>query len=281
MPKAVRNRLRAGVGAAAGHTSRSALIRTGWARYLKVKQLIVNYAHFMSAIRLLPTLGLVIFSGLSISSLSALAAADSNQLPSQGLPAAAAQTDKSTSPVQADNLETSLRELHESLRRMKGDVDDILREVTRTEQSFNNGVPVSSNPWSQSPNYMINGGMAAQDALSHTVYLPPRLHWLNNSLAQMLDLKSKLQVETGNITKILASPDCNSATRSQGFVLSDITAELGRDIDGLEAVIRVDQPSNAKINVNAHKIGETISGMDRVGERLWKEAPRGLKSKLE
>jgi hypothetical protein len=216
----------------------------------------------------------------------------SGQKQSSGQPQSSGQTQSlqtqssgrthETAPVVAsatDNLETSLRELHESLRRMKGDIDDILHEVTRTEQVYNNGVPVSSNPWSQSPNYLINGGMVAQDALSHNVYLPPRTHWLDNSLAQLHDLQPKLQAETANITKLLGSPECNSATRAQGFVLSDITAELGKDLDGLQALIREEQPSNAKINVNAHKIVDTISGMDNVGDRLWKEAPRGLKAR--
>jgi len=192
-----------------------------------------------------------------------------NTLPPPAAAAAAAPA--------SDNLETSLRELHESLRRMKGDVGDILHEVTRTQELYNNGVPVSSSPWANNPSYLISGGQVAVDSLSHAVYLPPRMHWLNNSLAQLLDLQSKVQAETANIGKILKSPACNSAVRAQGFVLSDVSGELGRDLGGLETVIREDQPSNAKINVTAHKIADTISGMERVGDRLWKEAPRGLK----
>jgi hypothetical protein len=180
-------------------------------------------------------------------------------------------------PVKSDNLETCLRELHESLRRMKGDVNDVLHEVSRTQDVYNNGVPVSSNPWANSPNYLISGGMVAQDSLSHAVYLPPRSHWLNNSMTQMLDLETKLETETANIGKLLKTPGCSSAVRAQGFVLSDITTELGQELGVLQAAISEEKLSNAKISVNAHKIADTISGMEGVGDRLWKEAPRGLK----
>jgi hypothetical protein len=162
---------------------------------------------------------------------------------------------------------------------MKGDVGDIVHEVTRTQQVFPNGEPVSANPWSNNPNFNIYGGMVAQDAVSRVVYLPPRAHWLNNSLAQLSDLEAKLKEETANITKLLKLPACNSATRAQGFVLADVTIELGQDLDALEVLVHAEPIVNAQVNVAAHKIADTIAGMDRVGDRLWKEAPRGLKEK--
>jgi len=177
-----------------------------------------------------------------------------------------------------DNIELSLREVHETLRRMKGCTDDILHEVSRTQQVYNNGVPVTTSPWQLNPAYMAMN-MTAQDALSHNVYLPPRAHWLDNSLAQLRDLQSRLKAETANLSKLLQNPVCNSATRSQGFVMGDITLELAKDLDNLSALTKATPPSNAQINVATHKIIETISGLDKVGDRLWKEAPRGLKNK--
>ncbi len=211
---------------------------------------------------------------------STVAASPSSPATSASATSAASKAEpaSSASAPAADNLETSLRELHESLRRMKGDVDDILHEVTRTQEVYNNGVPVSSSPWANNPNYLISGGQVAVDSLSHAVYLPPRPHWLNNSLAQMLDLQAKVQAETANIGKILKSPACNSAVRAQGFVLSDVAGEIATDLGGLGTVIRENPPSNVIVKANANKVAEAISGMERVGDRLWKEAPRGLKT---
>ena len=161
---------------------------------------------------------------------------------------------------------------------MKGDNGDILHEVTRTEAVMPNGV--AEDRYTNGIPPQIQGlAMTDMDAMSHDVYLPARPHWLNNSLAQLLDLQSKLQAETAILAKIMADPECNSGTRAQGMVLGDITTEVGKDLGALEVLIRATPPKNADINLAAHKIDETLSGMGKVCDRLWKEAPRKLKSR--
>ncbi|MBS1991149.1 MAG: hypothetical protein JSS83_11560 [Cyanobacteria bacterium SZAS LIN-3] len=195
-------------------------------------------------------------------------------------PAPSASPTPAASPAVAapQNLSDCLAEIHETLRRMKGDSDDILHEVTRTQEVTRDGVAEDKTQRNMFPTYM-GTTMTALDALSRDVLLPPRPHWLNNSFAQMLDLQSKLQAETANITRIVGDPECSSGARAQGMVLGDITSELSKDLGALEVLIRETPPKNAGINLAAHKIGDTISGMEKVCDRLWKEAPRKLKSR--
>jgi hypothetical protein len=183
-------------------------------------------------------------------------------------------------PVQTDNLEESLRELHESLRRMKSDVDDILHEVTRTQEVFSNGAPVSgTTAITNSPEFNVYGGMTELDAVTHSVYMKPRPHWLDNSMAQLNDVQPTVVAETKMISKILNSPECKSDVRAQGFVLGDISNNLAKDLADLQAVLHEQPLVNAKITVMAKKVNGTIQGMYDVAARLWKEAPRDMKAK--
>jgi len=179
---------------------------------------------------------------------------------------------------QPQNLTTCMSELKETIRRMKGDSDDILHEVSRTQQVMPDGVAMDS--FSNGVPPQLQGmSMVALDSMSHDVYLPPRVHWLNNSLAQLLDLQSKVQAETAAIAKIMADPECSSGARAQGMVLSDISTELGKDLGAIEVLIRETPPKNANLNLAAHKIEDTLSGMEKVCDRIWKEAPRKFKSR--
>jgi hypothetical protein len=163
---------------------------------------------------------------------------------------------------------------------MKGDVDDILHEVTRTQEVFDNGTPVSATTAiTNSPTFNVLGGMTMIDATTHDVYRKPRPHWLDNSMSQLNDLQPTVQAETVMISKILGSPECNSAVRSQGFVLGDISTELGKDLTALQTVLHTEPLVNAKIVVMAQKVNGTIKGMYDVAARLWKEAPRDMKAK--
>lgn len=183
-------------------------------------------------------------------------------------------------PVQTDNLEESLRELHESLRRMKSDTDDILHEVTRTQEVFSNGAPVSSTTAiTNSPEFNVYGGMTELDAVTHSVYMKPRPHWLDNSMAQLNDVQPTVVTETKMISKILGSPECKSEVRAQGFVLGDISTNLAKDLADLQAALHEQPLVNAKITVMAKKVNGTIQGMYDVAARLWKEAPRDMKTK--
>jgi hypothetical protein len=193
--------------------------------------------------------------------------------------AAAPASARSITTAPAESLDSAIKEIHETLRRMSSAAGDMLHEVTRTEEVYNNGVPVgkNANPMALSPMYQMNGYQTLQDSLTHAVYLPPRPHWLKNSFDQLSDLQTKLAADAKDIKEILANPDCDSATRAQGMVLGDISAELGRDLDGLKADISAQPLSGAKINVTSHKIIDTISGMEKVADRVWKEAPKRLK----
>ena len=181
----------------------------------------------------------------------------------------------------ADNLDGAVKESKETLRRLNGAAGDMLHEVTRTEEIYNNGVPVGKNygAISGSPMYQMDGGQTLQDAASHAVYLPPRPHWLNNSYDQLTDFQKKIVVDAADIKRILADPSCDSAVRAQGSVFYDIVGELGQDLSALKLDISVDVPVGAKINVSTHKIIDTISGLERVLDRIWKEAPKALKKK--
>ena len=194
--------------------------------------------------------------------------------------AGGASTDpRAITTAPAESLDSAIKEIHETLRRMSSAAGDMLHEVTRTEEVYNNGVPVgkNANPMALSPMYQMNGYQTLQDSLTHAVYLPPRPHWLKNSFDQLSDLQTKLLSDAKDIKTILASPDCDSATRAQGMVLGDISIELGNDLDGLKADISAQPLSGAKINVTSHKIIDTIGGMEKVADRVWKEAPRRLK----
>ncbi|MBS1994882.1 MAG: hypothetical protein JSS86_01170 [Cyanobacteria bacterium SZAS LIN-2] len=195
-------------------------------------------------------------------------------------PAAAASPTPAASPAPAapQNFADCVAEVRETLRRMKGDNNDILHEVSRTEEVTPDGESADKLERNMFPGYM-GTTMTAVDAISRDVLLPPRPHWLNNSFAQMLDLQSKLQADTTNIVKIVGAPDCSSGARAQGMVLGDITTELSKDLGALEVVIRETPPKNNSIKLAANKIGDTISGMEKVCDRLWKEAPRKLKSR--
>jgi len=215
---------------------------------------------------------------LTMASAGILSASGQSTTPPAASPTPAPATPPATAAAQIPNLTTSMSELKETLRRMKGDSEDILHEVTRTEQVMPNGVAVDS--FSNNVPPQLQGvNMVAIDAMSHDVYLPPRVHWLNNSLAQLLDLQSKLQAETAIVAKIVADPECSSGARAQGMVLGDITTGLGKDLGALEVLIRETPPKNANLNLAAHKIEDTLSGMEKVCDRLWKEAPRKLKSR--
>jgi hypothetical protein len=213
-----------------------------------------------------------------------------NQLPvfaaSDAQPATAAASTNVTplnaAPLAPATFDEAYKELHETLRRMSQNVGDILHEVTRTEEVYNNGTPVgkSSNAaLTNSPMYNIYGGQTLQDAVTHAVYLPARPHWLKNSLDQLNQLQIKLAVDSTDMKKLLVESSSSSSDRAQSMVMSDIVAELGRDLTALQGDINAQPLSNAKINVTAHKIGDTISGLEKVAHRVWSEAPGALKKK--
>jgi hypothetical protein len=173
-------------------------------------------------------------------------------------------------PLAETSFKGAVRDLHENLKRVEGNLQDLEREAGRRQivaNSLLNNDTFISDPWDACMPANLAG--LRDDSTRQGPYLVPRKSFLDMSLTSLASLNSSMKEI---ITALPALNTAGEKVKVDIDVMSDARASFEGKLADLKTLCQADSPDNASILVQVHTIKEIVDGMNRVGKNLWKNS---------